>query len=107
MNEKVKKEAAAAESPDKSTKVSWDDSDMQTTYANVANVTSTREEVTLFFGTNQTWNAADGEFTVLLSNRLILSPYAAKRLSILLNGVLKEYESRNGELKLEGTASNS
>ena len=35
--------------------VRWDDANMTTSYANVVNVASTREEVTLFFGTNQTW----------------------------------------------------
>ena len=37
------------------TKVRWDDSKMTSTYANVCNVSSTREEVTLLFGTNQSW----------------------------------------------------
>jgi hypothetical protein len=30
----------------------------------------------------------------------ILSPYAAKRLSIALNGVLREYEQRYGALEV-------
>ena len=38
-------------------KLNWDDSKMQTTYANVVNASSTREEVSIFFGTNQTWKA--------------------------------------------------
>jgi hypothetical protein len=80
-------------------KVEWDDSKMKTTYANVANAASTREEVTVLFGTNQTWNLAkDKEVVVELTDRIILSPYAAKRLWLLLGGVLKEYESRFGKL---------
>jgi len=84
-------------------KVKWDDSNMKTSYANVVNAASTREEVTMFFGTNQTWNVADAkELVVKLSDRIVLSPFAAKRLHLLLGTVLKEYESRYGTLDLEG-----
>jgi hypothetical protein len=38
--------------------------------------------------------------TVALSDRIVLNPYAAKRLMHLLEQGLKEYESRYGELKL-------
>ncbi len=81
--------------------VRWDDSNMTSTYANVCNVTSTREEVTLLFGTNQTWHTGQEEFAVLLTNRIILNPYAAKRLSLLLNNIMGEYESRFGPLQVE------
>ncbi|WP_321417637.1 DUF3467 domain-containing protein [uncultured Desulfobacter sp.] len=80
----------------------WDDSKMTSTYANVCNVFSTREEVTLLFGTNQTWHGAQQELTVQLSDRIILNPFTAKRLSMMLNNVIKEYESRFGELKIDG-----
>jgi hypothetical protein len=81
------------------TQLRWDDSRMSTHFANVVNIQSTREQVDLFFGTNQTWNVTDERpLSIELSNRLILSPYAAKRLSIALNGVLREYEQRYGAL---------
>lgn len=82
-------------------RVRWDDSNMRSSYANVVNATSSREEVTLFFGTNQTWNANDDEFTVQLTERIILNPFAAKRLYMLLGSVLKEYESHYGVLDIE------
>jgi len=45
---------------------------MATHFANVVNVQSTREQVDLFFGTNQTWNIADGPaVSVDLTNRII------------------------------------
>ena len=51
--------------------VDWDDSEMRSTYANVVNASSTREEVTLLFGTNQTWNpGADRKFKVKLQDRI-------------------------------------
>ncbi len=82
-------------------RVRWDDSNMSTTYANVCNVSSTREEVTLLFGTNQTWHTGQNEVVVNLSDRIILNPFAAKRLSMLLNNVVTEYEKRFGELGIE------
>jgi len=82
--------------------LNWDDQKMQTTFANVVNIQSTREQVDLFFGTNQTWNvASEKSLTIELNNRVILSPFAAKRLSVALNNVMREYESRYGALAVE------
>lgn len=82
-------------------KVRWDTSQMTSTYANVCNVSSTREEVTLLFGTNQTWFTGQEELKVDLSNRIVLNPFAAKRLSALLGNVMEEYEKRFGALPIE------
>ncbi len=82
--------------------VDWDDSQMRSSYANVVNASSTREEVTLFFGTNKTWKPTETrEFHVQLSDRIVLNPYAAKRLWVLLGAILKEYERRFGELQMD------
>jgi hypothetical protein len=83
-------------------KVVWDDSRMNTSYSNVCNVLGSREEITLLFGANQAWHSGQKEVKVLLSDRVVLNPYAAKRLQVLLERVLKEYETRYGELRLEG-----
>lgn len=82
-------------------KVKFDDSGMNTSYANVCNVLSTREEVTLLFGTNQTWHGENKEVVVKLNDRIILGPYAAKRLMMLLGNVVNEYEKRFGPLNIE------
>jgi Protein of unknown function (DUF3467) len=88
--------------PPKPATVQWIDKTMATHFANVVNVQSTREQVDLFFGTNQTWNVAGGaQVAVDLSNRIILTPYAAKRLWTVLGGVLREYETRHGSLDIE------
>ena len=50
------------------------------------------------FGMNQAWHAGQKEIRIQLSDRIILSPFAAKRLSTLLNNVLKDYEARYGLL---------
>ena len=82
-------------------KIKWDDSNMRSAYANVCNVTGTREEIVLLFGMNQAWHSAQKEVRVQLSDRIVLSPFAAKRLSLLLNNVLRDYESRYGVLEVE------
>lgn len=85
------------------TRVVWDDSQMQTSFANVINVLHTREEFTLLFGTNQTWNPGPSrELAVKLSNRVVLTPYAVKRLATLLNQHVADYEQRFGAMRLEG-----
>src|SRR3954464_10069847 len=83
------------------TKIKWDDSTMKSSYANVCNVTSTREEVVMLFGMNQAWNRGQKEVTIHLTDRIVVSPYAAKRLSLLLQGVVSEYEKRFGTLNIE------
>jgi len=82
-------------------KVHWDDSKMQTHYANVCNSSCTREEVTLLFGTNQAWRPAQRDLTVQLSNRIVLSPFAAKRLALLIDATLKRYEASFGEIVIQ------
>ena len=85
-------------------RIKWDDSKMSSAYANVCNVSSTREEVVMLFGVNQAWNRGQAEVTIQLTDRIIISPYAAKRLVTLLDGVVKEYEKRFGALNVEGPA---
>lgn len=94
------KAPAPAERPAGAPKVIWDDSKMRTSYANVCNVLGTREEVMLLFGANQAWQAGQKEVTVALSERIVLNPYAAKRLMHMLEQGLREYEARYGELKI-------
>jgi hypothetical protein len=78
--------------------IRWDDSNLKSSYANVCNVSSTREEVVLVFGINHAWERGQNEVQVQLSDRIILSPFAAKRLAGLLTNIVREYESRFGEL---------
>ena len=91
--------AAPAAASTNTARVVWDDSKMSTSYSNVCNVLGSREEITLLFGANQAWHAGQKEVKVMLSDRIVLNPYAAKRLSMLLDKVLKEYETVYGELK--------
>jgi hypothetical protein len=81
-------------------KVKWDDSSMKSVYANVCNVAGTREEIVLLFGMNQAWHSGQKEVTINLADRVVMSPFAAKRLSVLLNNVIKDYENKYGEMKM-------
>ncbi len=87
-------EAAAPAGP----KIRWDDTNMKSSYANVCNVASTREEFVLLFGVNQAWQAGQAEIPIQLTDRIIMSPFVAKRLALLLGNVLREYEGRFGAL---------
>ena len=81
--------------------VQYDVSNLQNSYANVCNVSSTREEVVLAFGVNNVWERAQANIQVQLTNRIVLNPYGAKRLAAVLNRVVAEYESKFGALKDE------
>ena len=96
--------AAATQPGATQLRIKWNDTNMRSSYANVCNVASTREEVVLLFGMNQAWQAGQREVPVQLSDRIILSPFAAKRLSVLLDNVLRDYESRFGPLPDPRTA---
>jgi hypothetical protein len=104
MAEGAKPSEAVKPADAESAKIKWDDSNMKSSYANVCNVTSTREEVVMLFGINQAWNRGQKEITIQLTDRIIISPYAAKRLATLLEGVVGEYEKRFGKLNVEEPA---
>jgi UDP-N-acetylmuramoylalanine-D-glutamate ligase len=80
--------------------VKFDDSGITNAYATVCNVSSSREEVVLIFGMNNAWERDASELRVKLNSRVILSPFAAKRLAALLNGVIHQYEGRFGMMDL-------
>lgn len=102
MAENSPKKTVAAQQPpaEAAPNVVWNDSKMQTSYANVCNVLGTREEIMLLFGANQGWQGGQKEVSVILSERIILNPYAAKRLLLLLGRGLKEHEARFGDLRV-------
>ena len=74
-----------------------DVSDLKSSYCNVCNANLTREEVVLNFGASHDWDRGEAGDVKLL-HRIILSPYAAKRVAGLLNKVIQDYEARFGAL---------
>ena len=71
---------------------------MTNAYANVCNVSSSREEVVLVFGMNNAWERDASQVHVKLNSRVMLSPFAAKRLALLLNSMVQQYEARFGAM---------
>lgn len=100
-NNKTGSDTQDAAADDRAVKVVWDDTAMQMNYANVCNVSSTKEEFNLLFGTNKSWTASQQGLRIALSNRIILNPHAAKRLAKLLSSAVDQYEQRMGEINLE------
>jgi hypothetical protein len=90
--------APAAPRPATGPTVKFDDAGITNAYANVCNVSSSREEVVLVFGMNNAWERDATEVRVKLNSRVILSPFAAKRLAMLLDSVIKQYEARFGSM---------
>ena len=87
-----------------STTIKWDDANIRITYANICNVVSTREEVSMMFGMNQKMDTENNELTIELSDRIILNPYAAKRVSLLLKDV---YEEKFSKIELDAVPTTS
>lgn len=87
-------------SPHGAMPLKFDVSKLTSSYANFCNANSTREEVVLNFGVNKNWDRGAGGSApdIELNHRIMLSPFAAKRLSALLQQLIKEYESRYGAL---------
>lgn len=94
-----KKTSGDAQRAAASTPIKWETGNLQSSYANFCNANSTREEVVLNFGVNKSWERGPkSELAIELNHRIVLSPFAAKRLAQLLQNLMKEYESRYGAL---------
>lgn len=79
-------------------KVKFDTSELKSSYCNVCNGTSTREEVVINFGVNTTWDMARDKLEVSLQHRIVMSPHAAKRVRDMMIRLIDEHESRYGKL---------
>lgn len=87
--------APAAASP----KVKWNVEHLKSSYVNFANANSTQEEVVLNFGMNNNWDRMASEVEIELTHRIVMSPFAAKRLAELLGKLVAQYEGRYGPMK--------
>lgn len=91
-------EAPAAAQPG-GPRVAFDTSQLKSSYCNVCNGSSTREEVVLNFGVNTAWDRPGTDrLTVALHHRIVLSPHAAKRVRDMLVRLIEEHEARHGKL---------
>lgn len=97
-----KKPARAANATINGMTINWDDSKMESVYSNVGTATANREEFFLLFGTHQNWRGTEEErktIDVALSKRIVMSPFAAKRLSLILNHSIQAFEDQFGKIE--------
>ena len=83
--------------------VVWDEENARSVYANIFNVAGSQEEFVLSLGMNHSWGSGQKELKVKMTDRIIMSPFAVKRLAKLLNVVIRKFESRYGTLQIETT----
>lgn len=81
---------AEAQAEGAQVRIRFDDSQMASSYANVASIASTTDEIMILFGTNRGWNVVGSEITVGLTNRIIMTPSTARSLMDTLTRVLAE-----------------
>lgn len=68
--------------------IRFDDKQMATSYANIARVALSVDEVYLLFGTNKGWAVPGAALEVTLANRIIMTPTVARGLVETLTRVL-------------------
>lgn len=92
-------ETATKNTPAAGAKVSIDETQMQSSYANFCRVTGTPEELLVDFGMNAQPTGGQGAEQVNLNQRVVLNFYTAKRLLAALNMAVQRHESIFGELE--------
>ncbi|SHM95450.1 Protein of unknown function [Fibrobacter sp. UWR3] len=80
--------------------VVWNDSNMKSLYVNATNVVGGREEIMMLLGLNQAWSMGQGKVNVDIAERVVMTPYTAKRLAIMLAATLKAYEAKFGPVDI-------
>lgn len=77
-----------------------DDSNIHATYANFVRVTGTPEELIVDFGLNKQV-AGDDTNPIILSQRLVLNFFTAKRLTAALHMAVQRHEAAFGTLETD------
>ena len=100
-------EEQAQQQTGKQVRLRVDQSNMGTTYANAFKTNATSEEVIVDLGLNmvvpnpqQEGSDVAGDILFQINNRLILNYYTAKRLALSLGQIVRGYEEKFGEVKL-------
>jgi hypothetical protein len=78
----------------------WDEREVHQTRAEDCTILSSRREIVLLFGNQEGGDPENIRYT----NRVILGPSSAKRLSVILDGVVKNYEVEFGPLEIHRPA---
>lgn len=85
---------------DVQTEVVWNDANMKNTYVNATNVVAGREEVIMLLGVNNAWQRGQEKVNVDIAERVMMTPFTAKRLAIMLSATLRAYESKYGTIDI-------
>jgi hypothetical protein len=78
-----------------------DISNLRTRYSNASRIMQTPNEVIVDFGTNINFFGEVLDEPMVLENRVIMSPDAAKRLCIHLTATIQKFEERYGAIELD------
>jgi Protein of unknown function (DUF3467) len=70
-------------------------------YANFVKLDSTQEEVVISFGLDKTWDGSKGQREIDIGHRIVLSPFAAKRLAQMMEEFVQSYEKKYGALAMK------
>ena len=68
--------------------------------SNATNVVAGREEVMVLMGVNRAWKMNQEKVDVDLAERVVMTPFTAKRLAIMLGATLKAYEAKYGKIEI-------
>lgn len=94
-----KTEPKAGEAARGASQVAFNTSELKSSYCNVCNGSSTREEVVFNFGVNDNWDMGKERLEVSLQHRIVMSPHAAKRVRDMIIRLIDEHEARYGKLE--------
>ena len=97
-NETIESVSTAAEG--QQLKLEVDDNNADTLYSTTFRVWGSAEEINLDFA-GPIRPAGQGKVKLKIDNRIILNPYAAKRLALQLGQAVAQYEQAYGTLELD------
>ncbi len=100
--ENIVSSLSQGESNAREVRVRFDDSNMSSAYANVANVGISKDEVSFLFGMNRTWGAINDEVVIELSQRVIMTPSVARSFLQTLQRIMSEYDRQAGASSQNG-----
>lgn len=92
--------AENTEKKDTQSAVVWNDKNMKNTYVNATNVIAGREEVIMLLGVNDAWQMGQEKVNVDIAERVMMTPFTAKRLALMLSATLRAYEAKYGVIDI-------
>lgn len=90
----------AEENLNKQPNIVWNAANMKSTYVNATNVVAGREEVMMILGVNQAWQMDQEKVNVDIAERVVMTPFTAKRLAIMLSATVRAYEAKYGKIEI-------